>query len=95
MAELATSLAEGKLGLQRLLSEFSTAIEKLQTEIFCLHGEFATLQIQYEAERRNAELSRVQLANAQFELQKLRLDDNTAAKIVSRYMWVPRSSVNV
>jgi hypothetical protein len=85
-AKLADSLAEGKLGLQRLLAEFSATTEKLQTELVHLHGELATSETKCEAERKNAELSRDELAKAQFELEKLKLDDNAAAKMVSRYM---------
>jgi hypothetical protein len=83
---LASSLVEGKLGLQRLLSEFSTTTEKLQIELIRLHGELAASEAKCEAERRNAELVHDKLARAQFELEKLKVDDNTAAKIVSRYM---------
>jgi hypothetical protein len=85
-AKLADSLVEGKLGLHRLLSEFSTTTEKLQTELVDLHGELATSEAKCEAERKCAELFRDDLAKAQFELQKLRLDDNAAARMVSRYM---------
>ena len=83
---LADSLVEGKLGLQRLLAEFSTTTENLQSELVRLHGELATSEAKCEAERKSAELNRGELAKAQYELQKLQLDDNTAAKIVSRYM---------
>ena len=85
-APFADSLAEGKSGLQRLLAEFSMTTEKLQTELLQLHGELATSETKCEAEKKSTELSRVELAKAQFELQKLKIDDNTAAKMVSRYM---------
>lgn len=83
---LTDSLSEGKLGLQRLLSEFSTATEKLQTELIRLHGELAVSESKREAEKKSLDSSRMELANAQFELQRLKLEDNTAAKMVSRYM---------
>ena len=85
-AKLADSLVEGKLGLQRLLSEFSTTTDKLQAEVFHLHGELAASEAKHKAERQSAELCERELARARFELQMLKLDDNTAAKMVSRYM---------
>ena len=86
MPMLADCLAEGRLGLQRLLAEFSTTTEKLQAELVHLHGELATSEAKCEVERKSTELSRAKLAKAQFELEKLKIDDNTAAKMVSRYM---------
>jgi hypothetical protein len=83
---LADSLVKGKLGLQRLLSEFSTTTEGLQAELIRLHGELAVSEAKCEADGRSAALVRDELARAQFELEKLKLEDNTAAKIVSRYM---------
>jgi hypothetical protein len=91
-AKLADSLVEGKLGLQRLLSEFSTITEKLQAEILHLHGEIAVSEAKHEAERQSTELCEKELARARFELQTLKLDDNAAAKMVSRYMSVILSS---
>lgn len=80
------SISEGRLGLQRLLSEFSAATEKLQSEIVRLHGELDVSESKREAERKRVDNSRMELAKAQFELQQLKIDDNTAAKMVSRYM---------
>jgi hypothetical protein len=83
---LIDSLSEGKSGLQKLLSEFSTEKERLQAELFHLHGELATSEAKNEAERKGMEHDRLELAKAKFELEKLKLDDNVAAKMVSRYM---------
>jgi hypothetical protein len=84
---LADSLVEGKPSLQRLLSEFSTNTEKLQTELVRLHSELAPSEAKCEAEKRSTELIWGELARAQFELEKVKVkvDDNTA-KIVSSYM---------
>lgn len=86
MMTLAENLSQGKLGLQRLLAEFSGETEKQQTELLRLHGEVDTAEARCEAERKSSEQCRVELANARFELQSLKLDDNAAAKMVSRYM---------
>ncbi|RDB22989.1 hypothetical protein Hypma_009785 [Hypsizygus marmoreus] len=92
---LADILSAGKLGLQRLLSEFSTATEKLQAEIVQLHGELAASESKREAERKGFDHSRVELGKAQFDLQQLKLDDNAAAKMVSRYMKFSQKSANL
>lgn len=85
---LVDGLSQGKLGLQKLLSEFSSETERLQAHISSLHGELETLESKLEAEKKGSEHDRVNLAMAQFELEKLKIDDNTAAKMVSRYMHV-------
>lgn len=86
MTTLVESLSQGKLGLQRLLAEFSNETEKLQAELLRLQGDVATVEAKCEAERKSSEQCSVELANARFELQRLKLDDNAAAKMVSRYM---------
>ena len=83
---LAGSLEEGKLGLQRLVSEFAEESERLQAEIIRLQNELAIVEAREEAERRSTEHHCLELAKTQTELQKLKIDDNTAAKMVSRYM---------
>ena len=77
---------EGKLGLQRLVSEFADESERLQREIAQLQSELATSKARHEAQKKTAEQHRLELAKTQTELQKLNIDDNTAAKMVSRYM---------
>jgi hypothetical protein len=47
-----------------------------------------TLQTKYQVERDAADRDRVQLAELQVALDKLRADDHTATKMVSRYMSV-------
>lgn len=77
---------EGKLGLQRLVSEFADESERLQREIAQLQNELATSKSRLEAQKKVTEQHRLELAKTQTELQKLNIDDNTAAKMVSRYM---------
>lgn len=83
---LADSLVEGKLGLKRLLSEFQSDTEELQRQLGQLRGELEVLKSNHEAERKGAQILHVELAKAQTELHKLKIDDNTAARMVSRYM---------
>ncbi|KAF5378302.1 hypothetical protein D9615_008758 [Tricholomella constricta] len=80
-AKLMDSLSEGKLGLQRLLSESAQA-------------ELAVSEAKRDAETKNTEQCRVELAQAQFELQQLKIDDNAAAKMVSRYMKFSQKSTD-
>ena len=77
---------EGKLGLQRLVSEFADESERLQREVSQLQTELATSKARLEAQKKTAEQQRLELAKTQTELQKLNIEDNTAAKMVSRYM---------
>ena len=87
-----TDLAQGKIGLQKLLGEFNQETERLHAEIHDLQSELEVIKIQQESERKLAEQDRHSLAHVQAEYDKLNLDDSTAAKMVSRYMCVPRVS---
>ena len=85
-------LAQGKVGLQRLIGEFSEETEKLHAKIYDLQSELELVKTQLESERKLAEQDRHTLSHVQTELDKLSLDDSTAAKMVSRYMYVSRTS---
>lgn len=87
-ATLVDSLAEGKSGLQRLLEEFNGDSERLETEITKLQGDNGQLYKELEVARLAAEHDRSQLAKIRHELDKYHADDTTAAKMVSRYMFV-------
>ncbi|CCM00489.1 uncharacterized protein FIBRA_02523 [Fibroporia radiculosa] len=87
-ATLVDSLSEGKSGLQKLLEEFNDETEKLAAETTRLHGEIALLSTRLEAERGRSERDRAQLAESLLRLEAYKIDDNTAAKMVSRYMSV-------
>ncbi|KAL7283746.1 hypothetical protein ACG7TL_003183 [Trametes sanguinea] len=93
-ATLVDSLAEGKSGLQRLLQEFNGQNERLEAEIAKLHGDNALLYKELEVARLGAEQDRSELAKAIHELDKHRADDNTATKMVSRYMKFSQSSTD-
>ena len=85
-ATLVDNLSEGKLGLQKLMSEYNSQTERLQAEIAKLHGDNGMLYKELEAARQGAEHDRSELANALHVLDTYRADDNTATKMVSRYM---------
>jgi chromosome segregation ATPase len=83
---LANSLVEGKLGLKRLLSEFHSDTEELQRQLSQLRGELEVVKSNHEAERKGNHILHLELGKAQAELHLLKINDNTAARMVSRYM---------
>ena len=83
---LANSLPEGKLGLERLPSELHSDTEELHRQLGQLRGELEVLKSNHEAELKGTHTLHLELAKAQSELHMLKIDDNTAAKMVSRYM---------
>jgi hypothetical protein len=85
-ATLVDSLAEGKLGLQKLLEEFNTESSCLESELFRVHGQLSISETSLASECKNAAQDRAELAKALVELERLEIDDKTAAKMVSRYM---------
>lgn len=74
--------------MHRLATEFAFEIEKRETSITQLRNEITNLENILDAERKTAAHGRAHLAKAQSELEALKLDDTTAAKMVSRYMCV-------
>ncbi|KAG7442497.1 uncharacterized protein BT62DRAFT_973724 [Guyanagaster necrorhizus] len=89
-----TSLSEAKSGIHKLFEDFSSEAEELQARVDHLEGELAIVHSKYEAEIRNKENDRVELAKAQAALEKLTLEDNSAAKMVSRYMKFSQAVTN-
>ena len=82
------------MGLKKLLSEFSGEIQRLEAEIARLHGELAISETKLQAEKQNAANDREALARARHDLERHRLDDASAAKMVSRYMCVLHSPIH-
>ncbi|SJL12305.1 uncharacterized protein ARMOST_15728 [Armillaria ostoyae] len=89
-----TSLSEAKSGIHKLFDDFSAESEELHAKVDRLEGELAIAHSKYEAEIRNKENNRVELAKAQAELEKLKLEDTSAAKMVSRYMKFSQAATN-
>jgi hypothetical protein len=83
---LANSLVEGKLGLKRLLSEFHSDTAELQRQLGQLREELEVAKSNLEAERKGTHILHLELGKAQAELHMLKIDDSTAARMVSRYM---------
>ncbi|KAG1905755.1 uncharacterized protein F5891DRAFT_942848 [Suillus fuscotomentosus] len=91
---LVEGLHEGKSNLHRLTTEFAFETEKRETSITQLRNEITNLENILDAERKPAAHDRAHLAKAQSELEALKLDDTTAAKMVSRYMKFSQSQTN-
>ena len=82
------SLQGRKEGLYRLAEEFEGTNKALSDEIDRLQVELDGARSELEAERKAAEEERLRLSNALTELERSKHDDNAAAKMVSRYMYV-------
>ncbi|KAK0196455.1 hypothetical protein F5146DRAFT_922148 [Armillaria mellea] len=89
-----TSLSEAKSGVHKLFDDFSSESEELHAKVDHLEGELAIAHAKYEAEIRNKENNSVELAKAQTEQEKMKLEDNSAAKMVSRYMKFSQAATN-
>ncbi|KAF9069056.1 hypothetical protein BDP27DRAFT_1363582 [Rhodocollybia butyracea] len=93
-ATLVDGISEGKAGLQRLFADFSGESERLHAEAEQLKGELAATNSQLEAERKGSEADRIHVASLQKELQMLKVEDKSAAAMVSRYMKFTQASTN-
>jgi hypothetical protein len=91
-AALEVGLSQGKLGLKRLVGEMEEEISALQVQVQALQVEKEAVEGRVEALTKATEVDRAAKAQAEFELEKMKVDDKTAAKMVSRYMYVPTIS---
>ncbi|KAF8447366.1 hypothetical protein L210DRAFT_3619011 [Boletus edulis BED1] len=94
MTTLVDTLQDGKSSLHRILAEFSTESENLHATIAELDAKVSTLQMTLDAERITASHDRTLLSQTKTELDKLNLEDQTAAKMVTRYMKFSQASTN-
>ena len=90
---LIDSMQKEKARLHKLAGDFVGENEALRDEIGRLQVELEGTRAELDAERKAAEEERAQLSHALTELQLLRHDDNAAAKMVSRYMYVLPSAL--
>ena len=79
-------LMHARQGLQKLLQDSNHDSGQLHAEIDRLHDLLESNRIELEAERAAALEHKQALASLQLELHQLKCDDNSAAKMVSRYM---------
>lgn len=74
--------------IERILIEFAQERETLQTQLSTSQHDLALLKSHLDAQTKCTESTTAQLAQLQSKLYHLERDDNTAAKMVSRYMYV-------
>jgi hypothetical protein len=82
------SLQERREGLHMLAGKFEGTNKALSDEIARLQVELDGARSELEAGRKAAEEERLRLSRALAELERIEHDDNAAAKMVSRYMYV-------
>ncbi|KAI9511096.1 hypothetical protein F5148DRAFT_1009987 [Russula earlei] len=80
------SLQECRAELHKLAGEFEVVNEDLMHEIGRLRVDLEGARAELEAEQKATVQERQRLSDALAELERLKHDDNTAAKMVSRYM---------
>ncbi|KAH6887333.1 hypothetical protein BKA70DRAFT_1122250, partial [Coprinopsis sp. MPI-PUGE-AT-0042] len=85
-AHLEKSFAEGKAGLTRLMLETHEETAKLERKLDQIQADYAALEARFQAQVKATALEQESRSQIQLELDRLRVDDNTAAKMVSRYM---------
>ncbi|KAJ7587909.1 hypothetical protein C8J56DRAFT_1079553 [Mycena floridula] len=88
------NLVEGQTALQKLFLEFSEETGRLQQEILQLQHKVMVAEAKSQSAQKASEMDRIARAGSHVELEKLKLDDNTAAKMVSRYMKFSQSSTD-
>ncbi|KAJ7574001.1 hypothetical protein C8J56DRAFT_839445 [Mycena floridula] len=88
------NLVEGQTALQKLFLEFSEETGRLQQEILQLQHKVMVAEAKSQSAQKASEMDHIARAGSHVELEKLKLDDNTAAKMVSRYMKFSQSSTD-
>lgn len=83
---------EREYNSKRLLTDLRKDMEELQAQLDRIQADLTASESKLEAERKAAELDRTERARVEFELERMRTDDTTAAKMVSRYMKFSQTS---
>lgn len=87
-ANIISALFDGRFTLQRLVENFRVQYEELYRKLGSLQGELEVAQSRLEVEERGEKANLAECARMKTDLDKLRIDDETAAKLVARYMSV-------
>ncbi|KAJ2919876.1 hypothetical protein MD484_g620, partial [Candolleomyces efflorescens] len=85
---LEASFSEGKRNLKRVMDDMHSEVASLHAKIEELQLEKEELIAKLEAQAKSCDADRLARSQAEFELDKLKVDDNTATKMVARYMYV-------
>lgn len=84
---ISTIASEGKLAHSKLLQQFKAEISQLQSETRRLNSELDVMKALLKAEAECTTALTQELGSSKAALENLQLEDNTAAKMVSRYMY--------
>jgi hypothetical protein len=84
----AATLSESELSRERLLLQFRTDSERLHVQLEDVTAKLETTAAQLAAATSSNQAVCAELGRTRTELEKLHLEDGTAAKMVSRYMYV-------
>ncbi|KIM36431.1 hypothetical protein M413DRAFT_78192, partial [Hebeloma cylindrosporum] len=87
---LAATLTESELSRERSLLQFQADTEKLHLQLEDVTAKLEKTTAQLTAANSTNEIICAELARTRTELEKLQLEDGTAAKMVSRYMYVSK-----
>ena len=85
---LATAQSESEFSRERLMLQFRTDFEKLHLQLEDVTAKLEKTTAQLAAATSSDQAIRAELGRTRTELEKLQLEDGTAAKMVSRYMYV-------
>jgi hypothetical protein len=85
---LAATFSESELSRERFLLQFRTDSEKLHLQLEDVTAKLEKATAQLAAATSSNQAIRAELGRTRTELEKLQLEDGTAAKMVSRYMYV-------
>ncbi|KAF9553726.1 hypothetical protein CPC08DRAFT_645231, partial [Agrocybe pediades] len=83
---LEQSLQTRKNELEQIIAEFQTESQSTNHRLESLTHELDVVKSQLVAEQKTASSLTVELAKSRTELEKMKLEDATAAKMVARYM---------
>ncbi|KAF4615711.1 hypothetical protein D9613_012505 [Agrocybe pediades] len=91
---LEQSLQTRKNELERIIAEFQTESQSTNHRLDTLTHELDVVKSQLVAEQKTASSLTVELAKSRTEVEKMKLEDATAAKMVARYMQFSQTSTN-
>lgn len=83
-----STLSEGKLQLQHLIDDFRSRHDDTVLELQKTRGELEFAQSRLDSEKKYERALITELTQAKGELDQLKISDDTAAKMVARYMSV-------
>ncbi|CAA7271156.1 unnamed protein product [Cyclocybe aegerita] len=91
---LSSSFLEATFNLKQLTSQFQSEHEELHKQVERLRAELEVVNSKLEGEKKGEKTVLAEFGRAKTELEKLRIENGSAAKMVARYMQFSQSSTN-